>query len=77
MKKKYDLIVFGATGFTGYLVCEYLSKHKESNQIKWAIAGRNREKLSRISKEFSVDMILSNSFNLESLKHMTSQTKSK
>ena len=70
MKKKYDLVVFGATGFTGSLVCEYLFHNNDSKKINWAISGRNKKKLEKLSKEFSVDMILSDSFNKESLNRM-------
>jgi short subunit dehydrogenase-like uncharacterized protein len=39
--EKLDLIVFGATGFTGKLVCEYLSKtYGTDENIHWGIAGR-------------------------------------
>jgi short subunit dehydrogenase-like uncharacterized protein len=39
--REFDLVLFGATGFTGRLVGEYIAKQKPK---KWAIAGRNREK---------------------------------
>ena len=51
MKKDYDLIIYGATGFTGSLVVEYLDKNYPD--ISWAIAGRNEEKLRKISKSKS------------------------
>jgi short subunit dehydrogenase-like uncharacterized protein len=44
-KREFDLVMFGATGFTGRLVAEYIAKHKPA---KWAIAGRNREKLTAL-----------------------------
>jgi len=43
-ENKYDLIMFGATGFTGKLVCEYINS-KYSDSLNWAIAGRNKENL--------------------------------
>ena len=73
MNKKYDLIVFGATGFTGSLICEYLSNHKDIKNINWAISGRNKEALRNISNKYSVDSIVSNSFNKESLNKMCAQ----
>ena len=75
MSKKYDIIVFGATGFTGSLICEYLSSHKENSRIKWAIAGRNKNKLNKLSKKYSIDNILADSFNQESLNSMCSQSR--
>ena len=35
--RDFDLIIWGATGFTGDLVCEYISKNYEYNELKWAI----------------------------------------
>ena len=43
--KKYDLTVYGASGFTGQLICEYLSIHKDTVNLSWAIAARNKSKL--------------------------------
>ena len=38
MDKKFDIIIYGATGFTGKLCVKYLSKN--ANDINWAIAAR-------------------------------------
>lgn len=43
--RPFDLVLWGATGFTGTLVAEYLSDHPEISDLDWAIAGRNRTKL--------------------------------
>jgi saccharopine dehydrogenase (NAD+, L-glutamate forming) len=43
----YDIVLFGATGFTGGLTAEYLRDHAPGN-VSWAIAGRNREKLAAL-----------------------------
>jgi short subunit dehydrogenase-like uncharacterized protein len=43
--REFDLILFGATGFTGRLVGEYLARR---NPKKWAIAGRSRDKLDQL-----------------------------
>lgn len=45
--RDFDLIVFGATGFTGRLVAEALLEFPEPG-LRWAIAGRSREKLERV-----------------------------
>jgi Saccharopine dehydrogenase NADP binding domain len=49
-KRKYDLVVLGATGFTGRLAVRHLLKTygTKGTDIKWAIAGRNEEKLKSI-----------------------------
>jgi short subunit dehydrogenase-like uncharacterized protein len=49
MHKPFDLIVFGATGFTGRLVAEVLqSMHGGSDAPRWAMAGRNPDKLAQV-----------------------------
>ena len=48
--RPYDIIVFGATGFTGKLVIEYLIEHSGVNNelFTWAIAGRNEYKIKKV-----------------------------
>ncbi len=45
-KREFDVVVWGATGFTGRLVAEYLCKHYGvGKDLRWAIGGRNQGKL--------------------------------
>ncbi|MDP2017546.1 trans-acting enoyl reductase family protein [Hydrogenophaga sp.] len=49
MDKAFDIIVFGATGFTGRLVAEYLHNTYGANRgVAWAMAGRSQEKLTQV-----------------------------
>jgi short subunit dehydrogenase-like uncharacterized protein len=49
MSKEFDVIVFGATGFTGRLVAEYLStRYPPGSAVAWAMAGRSAAKLERV-----------------------------
>ncbi len=46
---KYDLVVFGATGFTGQFVVEEIAKTiDEESGLTWAVAGRNMKKLQDV-----------------------------
>ncbi|HEU4404644.1 MAG TPA: saccharopine dehydrogenase NADP-binding domain-containing protein [Polyangiaceae bacterium] len=45
-ERPYDIVLWGATGFTGRLVAEYLARRKGPASV--ALAGRNREKLERV-----------------------------
>jgi short subunit dehydrogenase-like uncharacterized protein len=47
--REYDLIVYGATGFTGTLACNYLAKQYADKSVKWCIAGRSRGKLEALA----------------------------
>ena len=69
--KKYDLIVHGATGFTGKLICEYLFNHLDIKSVKWAISGRNNKKLETISHKYNVDYFQVDSFDKKSLDNIT------
>jgi short subunit dehydrogenase-like uncharacterized protein len=46
-ERPYDLVLFGATGFTGGLTAEYLAAHAPEG-CRWAVAGRNRAKLEEL-----------------------------
>ena len=48
-QRPYDLIVFGATGFTGALAAKYLAKKDDT--IRYALAGRDLEKLQKIANK--------------------------
>ena len=45
--RPYDIVVFGATGFTGGLTAEYLARHG-GKDLRWALAGRNPAKLEEV-----------------------------
>src|SRR3954453_5650827 len=45
--RRYDLVLFGATGFTGGLTAQYLAANGPV-ELRWALAGRNREKLEAV-----------------------------
>ena len=50
--RRYDLVLFGATGFTGRLVAEHLLARRGVNRdISWALAGRSRSKLEAVRED--------------------------
>ncbi|MEA2144888.1 MAG: hypothetical protein QOG59_475 [Solirubrobacteraceae bacterium] len=46
-ERRLDVVVFGATGFTGALTAEYLAAHAPAG-LRWALAGRNQAKLEGV-----------------------------
>jgi short subunit dehydrogenase-like uncharacterized protein len=52
--RQYDVVVLGATGFTGALTAEYLAKNASAS-TRWAIAGRNRAKLEDVRRRLGQD----------------------
>ena len=83
-KRSYDIVIWGASGFTGKLVCQYLMKNYGvgiGSALRWTIAGRNHLKLETIRKDLKLNdpekmsILIGDSFDLESLKAITSKTK--
>ena len=77
--KEFDIIVWGASGFTGRLVAAYLFKqYGTQGDLKWAMAGRSQEKLTAVRAEVadsSVPIVLADSNDVASLKAMILRTK--
>lgn len=52
MSKEFDVIIYGATGFTGRLVAEYMAQtYGVGGDVRWAMAGRSEEKLAAVRDE--------------------------
>ena len=78
--KKFDFVVYGASGFTGKLVVEYIvSQYGSDENISWALAGRNIEKIQSVKDSKSVaedvPIIKVDSDDVESVTAMVAQTK--
>jgi short subunit dehydrogenase-like uncharacterized protein len=49
--RPYDLVLYGATGFVGKQTVAYVAKHRDAAALRFAIAGRNRDKLDAVRVE--------------------------
>ena len=79
VSRQYDVIVWGASGFTGKLVVEYFLQ-QTGNDIVWAVAGRSRQKLEQVLSELSAgdkapDILIADSHDAESMAVLTQATK--
>ncbi|MDU3098012.1 MAG: saccharopine dehydrogenase NADP-binding domain-containing protein [Bradyrhizobium sp.] len=77
---KFDLIVYGATGFTGKLVAEYLTtQYRGDASLRWAMAGRSLDKLAAVRDEIGAPadtpLIAADASDPASLAAMVAQTK--
>ena len=78
--RDYDVIVWGATGFTGSLVAEYLlNQYGVDGSLRWAIAGRSASKLTTLRQELgpkaeSLPSIIADSFDEQKLAEMVAST---
>src|SRR5437764_40685 len=52
---EHDVVVFGATGYTGALTAEYLAANAPET-TRWALAGRNMDKLEALRERLGVDV---------------------
>jgi short subunit dehydrogenase-like uncharacterized protein len=78
---KFDIVVYGATGFTGQLVAEYLAKqYTGASAPKWAMAGRSLDKLASVREAMGapadIALIKADAGDPASLKAMIDQTSS-
>jgi len=53
--REFDIVVWGATGFTGKLTAEYLLERYGLESFRWALGGRNQEKLESVRDEIGRD----------------------
>lgn len=83
MSRSFDLVLFGATGFTGRLCAEYLARAGELPVERWALAGRSLAKLEEVRASLlsidarfaSLALIEASSDDLSSLRAMAARTK--
>ena len=78
--REFDVVIFGASGYTGKLVAEYMhDQYGDDQSIKYAIAGRNTEKLLEVKKDLNLNedikILEVDSSDLDSLNKMTSSAK--
>src|SRR5919197_2478948 len=78
---KFDIVVYGATGFTGQLVAEDLAAHyRDDKALKWAMAGRSKDKLASVRDAIGAPadtpLIVADSSDVASLQAMVGQAKS-
>lgn len=75
--REFELIIFGATGFTGQLVAAYLAK-TYGNKLKWAIAGRSQSKLEKVRQDIGMkdlSIVIADSGDVDALNALVRRTK--
>ncbi|KYM97012.1 PREDICTED: saccharopine dehydrogenase-like oxidoreductase [Cyphomyrmex costatus] len=80
MADRLDIVIFGATGYTGKYVVKNATHMCKDRKMKFGIAGRRKEALDAVVKEFASDIenvpvILADVKDEESLKKMTKRAK--
>lgn len=79
--REFDVIIQGATGFTGTLVAEYLLRqYGIADNLRWALAGRNETKLAQVRDGLGaaangLSLIVADSFDKDALANLASRTR--
>ncbi len=77
--RPFDIIIYGATGYTGRLVAEYLAHHYKGEGPKWAMAGRSLDKLAAVREEIGAPadtpLVVADADDPASLDAMVRQTR--
>jgi short subunit dehydrogenase-like uncharacterized protein len=80
--QRFDIVVHGASGFTGRLVVEYLlRRHPQgsSNSLRWAMGGRSRDKLAAVRDELGAPthtpLVVTDAADAASLTALAQQTR--
>lgn len=79
--RKFDVVVFGASGFTGRLVVEYLlERYPVDGDVRWAVAGRSEAKLKSVLSELgaadaAIPVMVADSSDAEALNAIAEQTR--
>jgi short subunit dehydrogenase-like uncharacterized protein len=79
--REFDIIVQGATGFTGALVAAYLLRqYGADNDLRWALAGRSEKKLQQVRDELGdtakpLELIVADSFDKDALASLAARTR--
>ncbi len=80
-KRLYDLVVWGASGFVGRLVVEYLlQRHPPGGALRWAVAGRDQKKLALVLDKLTSTgerppIVIAESHDPDSLNRLTRDAK--
>lgn len=79
-ERVHDIVLFGATGFTGGLTADYLASRASEHGTRWALAGRSRTKLEAVRGRLGadaqqIDLIEADSSDRASLERLAQSTK--
>ena len=76
--REFDIVLWGATGFTGQLVADYLARSYLGGEtgLRLALAGRNEEKVRKVAADIGepeLPILVGDSFDSASLNEMASR----
>ena len=74
--RPYDVVLFGATGFTGGLTADYLAAHAPAD-LRWALAGRSESRLAAVRDRLGLDLplLVADATDVDALAEVAATTK--
>ena len=77
--RELDIVIYGATGYTGKLVAQYLNnQYGYGGDVSWAMAGRSQEKLAAVRDELgisaSIPLVVADASDPASVRAMVERT---
>lgn len=75
--RPYDVVLYGASGFVGKQTVQYFARYAFTEPVRWAIAGRNRQKLEALREAVgvSVDVLVADSQDQPAIDAIVAQTR--
>ena len=78
--RQYDVVLYGASGFTGRQTVQYFARNTLPSEVRWAIAGRNRQALEAARLQAgenarSVDILVADAQDQQAIDSMVSKTR--
>ena len=74
-ERPYDIIVWGASGFTGQIVVDYMHREYGGGNLRWAVAGRNPAKLESVVGQRDIPVLTADSHDSDSLEKLVQQAR--
>jgi len=72
--RKFDLVLHGASGFTGQLAAQELAKHAPAN-LRWAISGRSQERVLHLAQKLGVPALFADDLDVAAVNALAAQTR--
>jgi short subunit dehydrogenase-like uncharacterized protein len=78
--RQYDVVLYGASGFTGRQTVQYFARNTRRSEIRWAIAGRNRQALEAAREHAgenarSMDILVADALDQQAVDAIVSKTR--
>ncbi|MFT7653351.1 MAG: short subunit dehydrogenase-like uncharacterized protein [Candidatus Azotimanducaceae bacterium] len=75
IQREFDIVIFGATGYTGQIVVDYMQEQYGQSNLTWAIAGRSREKLDKVDDGRGLNIIEADAQDLSAMEALVQKAR--